>query len=119
MEFEFKKLNKLRESRKKQSNMIRKNNPNRVPVICERNPKSNLPDLEQHKYLAPLDLNVTTFDLMIRKRLKIEDTVPLYFIVNEKDFISGDFLFSEIYDKYKDYQDGLLYIAYTDNPKWL
>ena len=119
MEFEFKKLNKLRESRKNQSNMIKNNYPYKVPVICERDPKSNLPDLDKHKYLVPEDLTVNQFNLMIRRRLEIEDTVPLYFIVNGKDFISGDFLLSEIYNKYKDYQDELLYVAYTDNSKWL
>ena len=43
----------------------------------------------------------------------------VYLIINGKDFISGDYLISEIYDKYKDYQDDLLYLAYSDNSKWL
>ena len=119
MEFEFKKLNKLRESRINQCNLIKNNYPDKVPIICERDPKSNLQDLDKHKYLVPMDLTVSQFNFMIRRRLGIPDIIPLYFIVNGKDFISGDFLISEIYDKYKDYQDGLLYIAYSDNSKWL
>ena len=119
MEFEFKKLNKLRETRKNQSIMIRNNFPDKIPVICERDPKSNLPDLDKHKYLVPIDLTVSQFNNMIRRRLEINDIDPLYFIVNGKDFIQGDFFLSDIYDKYKDYQDELLYISYTDNPKWL
>ena len=119
MEFEFKKLNKLRETRKNQSIMIRNNFPDKIPVICERDPKSNLPDLDKHKYLFPKDLTVSQFNNMIRRKLEINDIDPLYFIVNGKDFMQGDFFLSDIYDKYKDYQDELLYISYTDNPKWL
>ena len=119
MEFEFKKLNKLRENRIKQINRIKNDYNDKVPVICERDPKSNRPDLGKTKYIMNLNLTVRQFSSIIRKSLKIDDTVPLYFIVNGKDFISEDFHFSEIYDKYKDYQDEFLYIAYSDNSKWL
>ena len=119
MEFEFKKLNKSLESRKKQSNTIKNSFPDKIPIICERDPKSNLPDLDKHKYLVPMYLTVNQFIFMIRKRLGIEKEDPLYFIVNGKDFISGESTISDIYEKYKDYQDELLYVAYTDIPKWL
>ena len=119
MEFEFKKLNKSRENRKNQCNMIRNSFPDKIPVICERDPRSNLPDLDKHKYLVPMDLTANQFICMIRRRLEIQEPEPLYFIVDGKNFISGDGLLSEIYDKYKDYQDELLYVAYTDIPKWL
>ena len=121
MEFEFKKLNKSVESRKSQCIKIKNQFTDKVPVICERDPKSNLPDLDKHKYIVPNDLTVEQFILMIKRRM---DMGPfpidqLYLIVNEKDFISGDILMSEIYNKYKNYQDDLLYIRYSDNNKWL
>ena len=119
MEFEFRKLNKITENRKNQCDLIRTQFPDKIPVICERDPKSNLPDLDKHKYLVPQDFTFSQFIDMIRRRLELQIDVITYFLVNGKDLILGDKLFSEIYNKYKNYQDDLLYIAYTDSDKWL
>ena len=51
--------------------------------------------------------------MMIRKRIEIQQEVAFYLLVNGKNSITGDALLSEIYDKYKDPEDGFLYIAYA------
>ena len=119
MEFEYKKLNKLTEERKNECKSIKIHYPDKIPIICERDPKSNLPDLNKKKWLVPSNLTVDQFNFMIKKKMGLGYDDLVYLIINGKDFISGDYRISEIYDKYKDYQDDLLYLAYSDNSKWL
>jgi hypothetical protein len=49
------------------SERIRGKYPDRIPVICEKNEKSNVPDIDKKKFLVPGDLTVAHFILVIRK----------------------------------------------------
>ncbi len=119
MEFQHKKLNKLVEQRRNECNSIINRYPDKIPIICERDPKSNLPDLDKKKWIVPSDYTIDLFMSLIKRRMGLDSEALLYFIANGKDVISGEYLISEIYEKYKDYQDNLLYIAYSDKIKWL
>ena len=42
--------------------------PDRIPVICEKDPRSDIPPVDKRKYLIPMDLTVGQFVYVIRKR---------------------------------------------------
>lgn len=49
------------EKRKLEAERIRSKYPERVPVICERDARSDIPDIDKKKYLVPADLTVSQF----------------------------------------------------------
>ena len=118
MEFKFKKENPDGEQRRKECEKIRNQFPEKIPIICEKDPKSNIRDIDKTKYLVPSDLTVSQFNMMIRKRIEIQQEAAFYLLVNGKTSITGDSLLSEIYDKNKDPEDGFLYIAYASELTW-
>ena len=105
MEFKFKKDTPDLLQRRNECDKIRKQFPDKIPIICET------------KYLVPMDLTVGQFSLMIRKRVEIAKEDAFYLLVDGKHSIIGDSLISEIYDKYKS-EDGFLYIAYASEVTW-
>ena len=118
MEFKFKKENSDPEQRKKDCDKIKQQFNDKIPIICEKDPKSNLKDIDKTKYLVPSDLTVSQFSFMIRKRIEIEKEAAFFLLANGKHSITGDTLLSEIYEKYRDPEDGFLYIAYASELTW-
>ena len=89
-----------------------------VMNINEKDPKSNIKDIDKTKYLVPADLTVANFSGMIRKRIEIPEEAAFYLLANGKSSLTGDKLLSEVYDSYKDPEDGFLYIAYASELTW-
>ena len=118
MEFKFKKENSDAEQRRRDCDKIRNQFQDKIPIICEKDPKSNLKDIDKTKYLVPSDLTVAQFNFMIRKRIEIAQEASFFLLVNGKYSITGDTNLAEIYDKYKDPEDGFLYIAYASELTW-
>ena len=118
MEFRFKKENPDAEQRRKECDKIRNQFSEKIPIICEKDPKSNIRDIDKTKYLVPADLTVSQFSFMIRKRIEIEKEAAFFLLANGKHSITGDTLLSEIYERYKDPEDGFLYIAYASELTW-
>ena len=106
----FKKDNNLK-LRISESDKILKKYPNRVPIIIERGDKCILNDIDKTKYLVPKDLNMNQFIYIIRKRIKLDNSQSIFFIVGNNVCPSNVHL-SSIYEEYKD-EDGFLYIIYT------
>jgi GABA(A) receptor-associated protein len=117
MEFRFKK-EKTEEVRRAEYEKIHKRYPDKIPLICEKDPKCNMKSIEKTKYLIPGDLAVAQFSSMIRKKLEIEKEKAFFLLINGKHSITGDTLMSELYDKYKDNEDGFLYISYSSELTW-
>ena len=118
MEFRFKKENPDAEQRRKECDKIRNQFSEKIPIICEKDTKSNIRDIDKTKYLVPADLTVSQFSFMIRKRIEIEKEAAFFLLANGKHSITGDTLLSEIYERYKDPEDGFLYIAYASELTW-
>ena len=99
------------EKRRAESARIREKYPDRVPVICERLEKSDIPVIDKKKYLVPSDLTVGQFVYVIRKRIKLEPEKAIF-------VFCGDILpptaalMRAVYEEYKD-EDGFLYITYS------
>ncbi|KAH0948717.1 hypothetical protein HN011_009797, partial [Eciton burchellii] len=61
--------------------IIRKRNPNRVPVIVERYKLENhLPLMNRSKFLVPDFLTVTEFCSIVRRRLELNPTQAVYLL---------------------------------------
>jgi GABA(A) receptor-associated protein len=71
------------EKRKQEAERIRSKYPERVPVICERDPRSDIPDIDKKKYLVPADLTVSQFTFVIRKRIKLPPESAMFLFIKD------------------------------------
>ena len=110
LDYEYKRTKSL-EMRKQESERIRTKYEGRIPVICEKDSKSDLPMIDKTKYLVPEDLNMGQFLWVIRKRLKMDAQRSLFLFVNNSLPNSGEPM-SKIYEESKD-DDGFLYFQYS------
>ena len=118
MDFEFKRTHPLSE-RKKECEKVRKSFPDKIPVICEKDPKCNLEgNIDKTKYLIPGDLTVSQFGFMIRQRTFLEKEQALFILFQGDKNPPLDCLMSEIYERYKDPEDGYLYATYSSELVW-
>ena len=58
------------EQRKKEATTIKTKYPDRIPVIVEKEPYSDIVEIDKHKFLVPNHLTVGQFVYVIRKRMK-------------------------------------------------
>lgn len=108
--FDFQKENVLAERKSKAHRVVSKY-PDRVPVICQREPKSNLSDMEKPKILVPKDLSVAQFIAIIRKRIQLQPQETMFLFINNK-LVQNGALMADVYDHNKD-EDGFLYVLYS------
>jgi GABA(A) receptor-associated protein len=101
----------LLEKRKSEAERIRAKYPDRVPVICEKADRSDIPDIDKKKYLVPADLTVGQFHYVIRKRIKLAPEKAL-FLFCSNSIPPNAALMSTVYEEQKD-EDGFLYIQYS------
>lgn len=99
------------EKRKAEAQRIRTKYPDRVPVIAEKDPNSDVPDIDRKKYLVPADLTVGQFVYVIRKRIKLKPEKAIFVFVKET-LPATSALMSQIYKDHAD-EDGFLYITYS------
>jgi GABA(A) receptor-associated protein len=118
MIFKFKNIIPDPQIRRCESIKIREKYPERLPIICEKDPKSHITEADKYKYLVPADFTVSQFSYIIRKRLLLNKSSGLFLLVNGRFSIAGDSSIKEIYEKFKDHEDGFLYISYTSDLVW-
>ena len=116
MEFSFKKRFSLDKRIEEFNKVIIKAN-GKIPVICEKDPKSHIEKIEKYKYLISPEMRVNQFEYIIRNKLNLSKEKAIYFMVNGKIAIVGTQLFFEIYAKFKD-PDGFLYLTYASEDIW-
>ena len=106
--------------RKEECDKILKEYPERIPIICEKDPKcTNIQEIDKTKFLVSNDLTVAQFHFMIRKKLNlIDEQSSFYLLVNGDYAINGDIPLVDIYQKHKNPEDGFLYILYTSTLVW-
>ena len=97
--------------REQEARRIREKYPDRIPVICEKDSRSDIPEIDKKKYLVPQDLTVGQFVYVIRKRIKVKAEKAIYiFIDNVLPPTAA--LMSTIYETRRS-KDGFLYITYS------
>ena len=99
------------ERRKSEAERIRAKYPDRIPVICEKSDRSDIPDIDKKKYLVPADLTVGQFIYVIRKRIKLPPERAIFIFVNNT-LPPTAALMSTVYESHKD-QDGFMYMMYS------
>ena len=99
--------------RSEESKRIMAKYPGRVPIICERDPRSvDIPDIDRKKYLVPSDLSVANFMYVIRGRLKLPPEKSIYLFVDNNVMPATSQLLTTLYTEHAD-DDGFLYIRYA------
>jgi GABA(A) receptor-associated protein len=99
------------EKRKIESTRIRDKYPDRIPVIVEKAPSSDVPDIDKKKYLVPIDLTLGQFIYIIRKRITISADKAIYVFVHHTLPPTAASMLT-LYDAYKD-DDGFLYVTFS------
>jgi GABA(A) receptor-associated protein len=99
------------EKRKSEAARIRSKYPDRVPVICEKDERSDIEPIDKIKYLVPQDLTVGQFVYVVRKRIKLSPEKAIFIFINNV-LPPTAALMSQIYDEQKD-EDGFLYVQYS------
>merc|ERR1712087_396303 len=105
------------EKRSAEARRILAKYPDRIPVICEKAARSDLPDIDKKKFLVPGTMLCGEFKYIIHKHINqtgsdiIASDQTIYLFVNSTSPKTGA-LMSEIYDQYKA-DDGFLYITYS------
>lgn len=100
------------QERQEKSRSILEKHPDRIPVICLRDPRSDgLPEIDRSKFLVPGNLSVSQFSLVIRKRIRLPPEMAMYLTINNT-MPAPTTLMSTTYDNHKD-EDGFLYIVYA------
>ncbi len=99
------------EKRTSEAERIRAKYPDRVPVICEKADRSDIPDIDKKKYLVPADLTVGQFHYVIRKRIQLAPEKAL-FLFCSNTIPPNAALMSTVYEEQKD-EDGFLYVQYS------
>ena len=109
-----------KELREKESKLIIEKNPNKVPVICEKDPNSKITELKKTKYLINKKLTIAQFISLLKIKLELESKDALFLLVKCKknyNSLTGNETFDQVYEKYKD-SDGFLYTLYTSKEIW-
>eukprot|EP00984_Skeletonema_dohrnii_P003847 scaffold1331_cov120-Skeletonema_dohrnii-CCMP3373.AAC.2 len=101
----------VKSDRKSEAERIRAKYPDRVPVICEKADRSDIPDIDKKKYLVPADLTVGQFHYVIRKRIQLAPEKAL-FLFCSNTIPPNAALMSTVYEEQKD-EDGFLYVQYS------
>jgi GABA(A) receptor-associated protein len=99
------------ERRREEAANIRTKYPDRVPVIVERRPGSDMPLLDNNKFLVPNEVTVGQLMWLIRRRMKLSADRAFFMYISAV-IPSSSAMVSEMYDEYKD-ADGFLYISYS------
>ena len=113
MEFQFKLQNPDKEKRKEQCQTLLIREPDKVPIILEKDPMCQLVGIKKTRHLIKRDLTVNKFLLMIKKLMKLPKEEALFLAAKGKYNIVGERSIDEIYKTYKDKEDGFLYIMYS------
>jgi GABA(A) receptor-associated protein len=100
------------EHRKDVSGRIRRQYPDRIPVIVERAKDSDAPLLAKNKYLVPSDVTLGRLIFEVRQHLRIGSERAIFLYVNDNLLPSTQTLVSTLYTTQKD-ADGFLYVQYA------
>ena len=108
------------ETRENESRKIIEQNPNKVPIICLKDPNSHLIEMKKTRYLLDKSFTISQFTSLIKQKLKLNSNEALFLIAKKRNknySLAGDIPMSQAYDEFKE-KDGFLYILYTSKEIW-
>jgi GABA(A) receptor-associated protein len=98
------------EKRQQEAQRIMSKYPDKIAIIVEKKPGSELPNLDKKKYLTPDDITVGQFMYVIRKRIKIPAEKSMFFFTNKGKIPASSTLMRQVYVDNQD-DDGFLYFT--------
>jgi hypothetical protein len=113
MEFQFKIQNPDKEKRKEQCKSLLIKEPDKVPIILEKDPLCHLEGIKKTRHLIKRDFTINKFLQIIKKLMKLPQEEALFLAAKGKYNLVGERSIDEIYNTYKDKEDGFLYIMYS------
>lgn len=99
------------DKRLEESTRIMNKYKDRIPIIVLKHESCGLPPIDKQKYLVPMDMTVSQFIFVIRKRIKLDPSQSLFVMINNQ-LATGSALVGTVYKTLKD-EDGFLYVVYT------
>lgn len=84
-----------------------------IPVIVDKDPNCNLPDIEKQKFFVPSDLTFGHFLYVVRKRINVPAAETIFIFVNRK-LPHSNVSMGSLYCSNKD-SDGFLYCIYCSD----
>jgi len=93
------------------SQRLRNKYSDRCCIIVGKNDKSDIPDIERHKFLVPNHLTVGQFIYIIRSRIECDSNSALFLFINGKIPPTSQSLI-HIFEADKE-EDGFLYVTYS------
>jgi len=82
-----------------------------VPVICEKDERSDIEQIDKCKFLVPQDLTVGQFIYVVRKRIKLAPEKAIFLFINNT-LPPTAALMGQIYEEQKD-PCGFLFCKYA------
>ena len=86
--------------------------PDRVPVIVEKDPNSDIEDIDKNKYLVPKDLLWGQFITVIRKKIKLNPEKGLFIYAGNVMLNSTESTIGQVYEQHRD-ENGFLCVLYA------
>tara|TARA_B100001093_G_scaffold419657_1_gene411277 strand:- start:139 stop:489 length:351 start_codon:yes stop_codon:yes gene_type:complete len=99
------------DKRLSESKRIIEKYPTKIPIIVEKQNKSDVPDIDKQKYLVPNDLTMGQFVYVIRRRLKLDPEKAIFIFINNI-LPPTSAVVQQVYEEHKD-DDGFLYVTYS------
>ncbi|XP_057996608.1 autophagy-related protein 8C-like [Hevea brasiliensis] len=90
---------------------IREKYPDKIPVIAEKAGMSDVPDIEEKKYIVSADSTVGQFIYGICQKIKLDAEKAIFVLIKNTLPPTGS-LMSAIYEESKE-EDGFLYVTYS------
>ncbi len=84
----------------------------KVPIICEKDNRIQGLDIDKKKYLVSKNLLFGQFIKIIRQRLKLNENISLFLIINNEHIPPNTSDIGFVYSLYKN-MDGYLYVTYS------
>lgn len=102
------------EERVEKYNQLVSKNPNKVPVIFERQKESGFIQADQNvKFFSDKNVEFKKLSDNLRQIWKLKENEALFFSINDEKIINPAKMIGEYYEKYRN-DDGFLYIQ-VDN----
>ncbi|CAD8121153.1 unnamed protein product [Paramecium sonneborni] len=109
----YKESHTLEERKKRVQEQLAKY-PEMIPIIVEKIPGCKLPQLQKVKFLVNSTFSFNEFKNTIKKKLQLDEKTSTLFMYCGKSLMNEHDKLRNIYDQYKDPEDGFLYLQYAD-----
>ncbi|KAH7831396.1 putative GABA(A) receptor-associated protein [Monocercomonoides exilis] len=103
------------EVRRNEAEKMLQKYPDRIPVICEKAKRSDIPEIDKKKFLVQSDMTIGQFVFVVRKRIKLSPEKAIFVFIDNSIPPSAAVL-STVYANYKtkhSNDDGFLYVTYS------